>query len=195
MAADIAPPAGQPGEIARETLNSVLGGTFTSRVNMNLREDKHWSYGAHTLLARARGPSPFIAWAPVQTDKTSQSMVELDKELRNILEPQPVTEAELDTAKKSQTLELPGRWETQSRVAASIAEMVRFNLPDDYFATYPDKVRALTQSEVEQTAADVVQPRRLVWVVVGDRSKIEAPIRALGWGQLHWLDPDGRPVE
>jgi zinc protease len=80
-------------------------------------------------------------------------------------------------------------------VAASIAEMVRFNLPDDYFATYPDKVRALTQSEVEQTAADVVQPRRLVWVVVGDRSKIEAPIRALGWGQLHWLDPDGRPVE
>lgn len=195
MVADIAPPTGNPDEIALETMNTILGGAFTSRLNMNLREDKHWSYGVRSTLVPAHGPSPFIVRAPVQTDKTKESLIEVDKELHNILQGNPVTDDELNTAKKDLTLKLPGQWETESHIASSIAQIVRFGWPDDYFTTYPDKVRALTQSEVEHAAQLAVHPSQLVWVVIGDRSKIESGIRELGWGEIHFLDPDGHPVE
>jgi zinc protease len=195
LAGHVAPPKSNPDEIAIETMNTVVGGTFTSRVNMNLREDKHWSYGAFTFLWSARGQRPFIAYAPVQTDKTKESMMELDKELRGILDNQPVTERELSTAQKNLTLQLPGRWETDDAVASSIGEIVTFGLPDDYFATYPARVRALSVDEVEKAAKQVVHPEQLVWVVVGDRSKIESGIRELGWGEVQLLDADGNPAK
>ncbi len=195
MVADIAPPTGNPDEIALETMNTILGGAFTSRLNMNLREDKHWSYGVRATLVPARGPSPFIIRAPVQTDKTKEAMIEIDKELRNILQGNPVTGEELATAKKDETLKLPGQWETQSHIAASVAQIVRFGWPDDYFITYPDKVRALTQGEVEHAAQLAVHPGQMVWVVIGDRSKIESGLRELGWGQIQLLDPDGHAAE
>jgi zinc protease len=195
MVGDIAPPTGNPDEIALETMNTILGGAFTSRLNMNLREDKHWSYGVRSTLVPARGPSPFIIRAPVQTDKTKESLVEVDKELRGIVQGSPVTEDELNTAKKDLTLKLPGQWETESHLAASVGQIVRFGWPDDYFITYPDKVRALTQGEVQQAAGLAVHPKQLVWVVVGDRSKIEAGVRELGWGEIHHLDPDGHSVK
>lgn len=195
MAADIAPPTGNPDEIAQEMLNVILGGTFTSRINMNLREDKHWAYGAHSMLMPAEGPSPFIAWAPVQTDKTSDSMAELNKELHAIISPLPVSESELETAQKNQTLKLPGQWETEDHVEASIARIARFDLPDDYYETYPAKVRALTVSQVEDQAPKIVHPDNLVWVVVGDRSKIEQRVHGLGWGKLHFLDSDGNSTQ
>lgn len=195
LVGDIAPPTGNPDEIAMETLNNILGGAFTSRLNMNLREDKHWSYGVRASLIPARGPSPFIVRAPVQTDKTKESMIEIDKELRAIMDGAPVTEDELNTAKKDETLKLPGQWETESHVAGSIAQIVRFGWPDDYFVTYPGKVRALTQAEVEQAAPLIVHLKQLVWIVVGDRSKIESGIRELGWGEVHLLTPDGTPAK
>jgi len=195
LAGHVAPPKANPDEIAVETMNTVIGGTFTSRVNMNLREDKHWSYGAFTFLWPARGQRPFIAYAPVQTDKTKESMMELDKELRGILDNQPVTEGELSTAQKNQTLQLPGRWETDDAVASSIGEIVTFGLPDDYYATYPARVRSLSVDQVEKAAKQVVHPEQLVWVVVGDRSKIESGIRELGWGEVQFLDADGNPAK
>ncbi len=139
VAADLAPPTGGKHEVAIETMNSILGGTFTSRLNMNLREDKHWTYGARTMLYDARGPRPFIAYAPVQTDKTKEATAEMDKELNGILGKRSVTDDELNKAKKNETLTLPGRWETSRVVARSIAEMVQFDLPDNYFETYPGK--------------------------------------------------------
>jgi zinc protease len=195
LAGQVAPPKSNPDEIAIETMNTILGGTFTSRVNMNLREDKHWSYGAFTFLWSAQGPRPFIAYAPVQTDKTKESLVELNKELRSILENQPITEKELNTAQKNQTLQLPGSWETDGAVANSIEEIVTYRLPDDYFTTYPAKVRSLSVADVEQAARKVVHPDQLVWVVVGDRAKIEPGIRELGWGEIQLLDTDGNPVK
>jgi zinc protease len=195
LAGHVAPPKSNPEEIAIETMNTVVGGTFTSRVNMNLREDKHWSYGAFTFLWPARGQRPFIAYAPVQTDKTKESMMALDKELRGILDNQPVTEKELSTAQKNQTLQLPGRWETDDAVATSLGEIVTFGLPDDYFGTYPARVRSLSVGEVEKAAQQVVHPDQLVWVVVGDRSKIESGIRDLGWGEVHLLDADGNTTK
>ena len=195
LAGQVAPPKSNPDEIAIETMNTILGGTFTSRVNMNLREDKHWSYGAFTFLWSAQGQRPFIAYAPVQTDKTKESLVELNKELRNILDNQPITEKELGNAQKNQTLQLPGSWETDSAVAGSIEEIVTFGLPEDYFDTYSAKVRLLSVADVDRASKKVVHPDQLVWVVVGDRSKIESGIRALGWGEIRLLDTDGNPVK
>jgi zinc protease len=197
LAADLAPPTGSPNDVAMKTMNDILGGVFTSRLNMNLREGKHWTYGARTILSNARGPRPFMAYAPVQTDKTKDSMIEMSKELNGILGKRPVTEEELNKAKKNETLKLPGQWETSAHVGSSIGQIVRFDLPDDYFRTYPHKVRALIQADVERAAGEVVHPKQLVWVVVGDRAKIEPGIRELGWGEIHVITPDGqtaRPV-
>jgi zinc protease len=190
VAANLAPATGSPDDIAMETMNDLLGGVFTSRLNMNLREDKHWTYGARSVLSDARGPRPFLAYAPVQTDKTKESMSEIAKELDGILGKSPVKEEELNKARKNATLRLPGQWETSAQVAGAVGKLVRFTLPDDYFNRYPDKIRALSQSDIEKAAREVVHPNELVWVVVGDRAKIEPGIRELGWGEIQVLNPE-----
>jgi len=195
FAGHVAPPRANPKEISIETMNNILGGLFTSRMNMNLREDKHWSYGAGTVLYPARAERPFIAYAPVQTDKTKESMVEITKELRAIRDQRPATAEELAKVQSSQTLELPGSWETIGSVAGSIGEIIRYGLPEDYFETYPAKVRALTLGDISSAAKDVIHPDNLVWVVVGDRSKIEASVRELGYGEMRFINSDGNPLK
>ncbi len=195
FAGHVAPPKANPAEIAIETMNTVLGRSFTSRINMNLREEKHWSYGSRTFLSPAKGQRPFIVYAPVQTDKTKEAMAELDKELRDILGQKPVSDEELNKAQKFQTLRLPGSWETDEAVIHSIGEIVRFGLPDNYFTTYPDKVLGLSIHDVTRAAQEILHPDQLVWVIVGDRSKIEPRIRELGWGEIQLLDADGNPVK
>src|SRR5438876_7315232 len=190
LAGHVAPPKSNPDEIAIETMNTILGGTFTSRVTMNLREDKHWSYGAFTFLWPARGQRPFIAYAPVQTDKNKESLIELEKELRGILGQPSISEKELNTAQKNQTLQLPGRWETDGAVANSLGEIVTFGLPDDYFTTYTARVRSLSVQDVDKAARQIVHPDQLVWVVVGVRSKVEPGMRALGGGGVEVLDAE-----
>ena len=122
-------------------------------------------------------------------------MVEIDKELRGILGKRPITEEELRTAQKNQTLSLPGQWETNESVRGAITDIVSYGLPDDYFTTYPEKVRALSVDDLTHAAVQVVHPDQLVWVVVGDRSLIEPRIRELGWGEIRMLDADGNPVK
>ncbi|HUR94024.1 MAG TPA: pitrilysin family protein, partial [Gemmatimonadales bacterium] len=194
IAGDIAPPKANPDEAAIETMSAVLGSDFGSRINMNLREDKHWSYGAFSFIRDARGPRPFIAVAPVQTDKTKESVIELQKELRGIVGERPIQPDELGRAKASLTLTLPGSWETMGAVAGSIGEIVAFGLDDRYFETYADNVRAQTTATVTAAAARTVQPDRLVWVIVGDRAKIEPAIRELNLGEIHLVDADGNPA-
>ncbi|HDZ11895.1 MAG TPA: insulinase family protein, partial [Bacteroidetes bacterium] len=195
FAGHVAPPQANPEEIAIETMNNILGGTFTSRINMNLREDKHWAYGAFTFLVSARGQRPFIAYAPVQTNKTKQAILEIEKEIKGIISDKPVTAKELEKVRKKQILELPGSWETMNSVGASISEIVQYGLPMDYFSTYPERVRSLTLKQVEKAAKDVLHPGRLVWVVVGDRSKIEPGIRELGFAEIHFLDANGNSIK
>jgi zinc protease len=194
IAGNIAPPKANPDEAAIEAMSAVLGSDFGSRINMNLREDKHWSYGAFSFIRDARGPRPFIAVAPVQTDKTKESVVELQKELRGIVGGRPIQADELERAKASLTLTLPGSWETMGAVAGSIGEIVAFGLDDRYFETYADNVRAQTAATVTAAAAKTVRPDRLVWVIVGDRAKIEPAIRELNLGELHFVDADGNPT-
>ena len=194
IAGVIAPPTANPKEIAIEAMNDGLGGMFGSRLNMNLREDKHWSYGARSLLWGARAQRPFIAFAPVQTDKTKESLAEMNKEFRGILGDHPLSADELAKIQANETLSLPGSRETEDSVGRSIIDLVQFGLPDDYYETYAAKVRALKTSDVEDAAKTVVHPDNLIWVIVGDRAKIEAGVKELGLGETRFLSPDGRPL-
>jgi len=194
FAIQIAPPASGPDEIAIETMNHILGGTFTSRVNMNLREDKGWSYGARTSLLDARGQRPFIVRAPVQTDRTQESMAEIVKELKGIIAGRPPTEEEFVKIRENRILRLPGSWETISEVGDSLEDLIRFGLPDDYYETYPRKLRNLKLAEVSLAARRLISVDQLLWVVVGDLSKIEQGIRELNLGQIHRVDADGNPL-
>jgi zinc protease len=195
FAGNLAPPKANPDEMAIKAMNNILGGKFGSRINMNLREDKHWSYGAFTLLFEARGQRPFFAYAPVQTDKTSESMVEVKEELEGILGARPVTAEELATAKADLTLTLPGQWETINALEGSINEIVMYGLDDDYYDTYATRINNLGVADIVPAAEEVISPDHLVWVIVGDLSKIEEEVRALGFGEVRLLDADGRPVE
>jgi zinc protease len=191
FAGHVAPPKNNEREIAIEAMNEVLGGSFNARINMNLREDKHWSYGARSLLIDAEGQRPFLVYAPVQTDQTSASMAEILREVSEIRGERPPTPDEVARAKDKSTLTLAGRWETANAVADSLAEMVRFGLPDDYWDRYPEEVRALSDDQISAAASEVVKPDGLVWVVVGDRAKIEPGIRELGYGDIILMDADG----
>jgi len=192
---NVAPPKATPDDLAIEAMNLVLGGNFTSRVNMNLREDKHWTYGARTSVADARGPRPFWAAVQVQTDKTQATMRELDAEFRGILGARPVTQEEFARTVNNQSLKLPGSWETIASVAGALSEAACFGLPDDYYQTLPARLSALTRENLCEAARKVVRADRLSWVVVGDRAKIEADVRALGFGDIRFADADGNPVE
>ncbi|MGB1581427.1 MAG: insulinase family protein, partial [Nevskiales bacterium] len=195
IAGHVIPPTGHDADIAMETLNSILGGMFTSRLNLNLREDKHWAYGARSLFMDAKGQRPFIAYAPVQADKTAPAMQEILKELQQIKGPRPPKPPELRAAQDNLTLKLPGQHETSGQVMATLLDQLVFNLPDNYYNQYVSRVRGLKQRDM-QTAADVLlHPEQLTWVVVGDLKTIEAPVRKLGIGEVQVLDSDGKPVK
>lgn len=194
MVGNIAPPTANPSEIAIQAMNDGLGGLFLSRINSNLRENKHWSYGTTTLLWPARAQRPWLTLAPVQTDKTKESLVEINKELRGVLSDHPLSQEELSVVQDNETLSLPGSRETQQEVGNSVNELVQFGLPDDYYETMAAKIRALKPADVAAAAKLIVHPDNLIWVVVGDRSKIEAGVKELNLGELRFLSPDGKPL-
>jgi zinc protease len=187
IAGHVVPPYGHPDRLAIESANKVLGGSFSARVNMNLREDKGWSYGARSIIADARGPQPFFMFAPVQTDQTAASMAELLAELELLTSTRPPTEAEVTKVKRQSTLTLPGRWETHGAVLGSIAEIVHFDLADDYWDEYPERIRDLDAQALAQAAQTHLQPNRLTWVVIGDWKKIRESVEALELGEVRLL--------
>jgi zinc protease len=188
-------PAKKPDdEIAIDAMNDILGGAFTSRINMNLREDKAWAYGADTEIVESQAQRPFLAIAPVQADKTAEAMSEIKRELDDFVGGRPPSAQEVATSKNGSTLTLPGRWETSRAVASDIAALVRFHLPDDYWSKYAELVARLTVREVDAAAKRLLEPNRLTWVVVGDRGVVEKKVRALGYGEITVLDADGNPV-
>jgi zinc protease len=194
IAANIAVPPNTPEELAIQAMNDVLGGTFSSRLNMNLREDKHWSYGASSFVLGARFQRPFLAFSPVQTDKTKDSLMEMNKELRAILSDRPVTPQELARTQANETLSLPGSRETLDAVGVSVTTILDSRWPDDYYNTMSGKIRALKTGDLDVAAKQVVHPDNLIWIVVGDRAKIEAGIRELNLGEIHFIDANGNPI-
>ncbi len=194
FAARLIPAKADSDDIALDTINDIFGGLSSSRINMNLREDKHWSYGARSLIWATQAQRPLIMYAPVQTDKTMESVQELQKELAGIIGDNRATPEELAHTKQTNTLSLPGRWETGSAVLASIIDIVRFGLPDDYWNSYANEINALSLDEVNAAGDIIIKPEELVWVVVGDREEIEEGLKSLGMGEIILLDADGQQL-
>jgi zinc protease len=191
FAAQLIGPKSSPDDIAMATVVDILGGMFTSRINMNLREDKHWTYGARIRVVGTAGQRPMFASGGVQTDKTAESLAEVLKEYREIVADRPPSEEELRKVQNNETLGLTGRWETMGAVSGSIRQIVTYGLGDDYFQNYADKVRNLTVSQTGATAKKVLIPERLIWLVVGDLAKIEPAIRELNLARVQIIDVDG----
>lgn len=186
-------PYGKIDEIARETAVNVLGGEFTARVNMNLREDKHWAYGAYTFIQQAKGQRPMLAYAPVQTDKTKESIQEIIKEFEMFVGDKPVTQEEFSKTTGNAILALPGQWETNNAVMGSLNNQIKYELKDDYYQTYGDKVQNLKLDDVRMLSKKIVRPSDMAYFVVGDKEKILPALEELGL-EIVLVDADGNPI-
>ena len=169
-------------------LNTILGGSFTSRLNQNLREQHGYTYGAGSRFDMRLGAGPFYATAMVQTDKTAESLTEFFKELDGIR--QPVPAAELERAKNYVALAYPGQFETTRQMAGELAQLVVYQLPDDYFLTYVANIQAVTAADVQRVAEKYITPGRFAVVIVGDRQTIAPKVEALKLGPIPMLTVD-----
>jgi predicted Zn-dependent peptidase len=165
--------------------NTLLGGSFTSRLNQNLREQHGYAYGAGSVFDFRLSTGPFFAAAAVQTDKTAAALSEFFKELEGIR--RPPSADELSRAKNYVALRYPAGFETVGELAGKLEEKALFGLPDDFFAGYIDRVAKVTAADVARATAQWIDPRSVVVVVVGDRNKIEAGIKAAKLGPLRVL--------
>jgi zinc protease len=175
--------------------NGAFGGSFTSRLNMNLREDKRWAYGAGSFVTDAQGQRPFLLYAPVQTDKTAESAAEILKEAREVIGNRPLTADEIAKVRSQRVRALPGSYETTSSVMGAMTGILVYDRPDDYVQTLKARIDGVDQKDAEAALSAVVKPDALTWVIVGDLRKIEAPVRALNLGEVHVIDADGNPVK
>jgi predicted Zn-dependent peptidase len=186
-----APSTMAPDNLQINTMEEAFGGLFTSRLNMNLREDKHWAYGAFAFSPSAVGQRLFLLYAPVQTDKTAPALAELLKESHDLIGPKPLTTEEIAKVKSGNVRAMPGEYESADAVLRAVQQIVVYHRPDDYVQTYKRRVEAQTDAEVNAAAKEVVRPDALTWVIIGDRAQIEKPVQALKIGTLQVLDADG----
>ncbi|HEX8889016.1 MAG TPA: pitrilysin family protein [Pyrinomonadaceae bacterium] len=195
MIGQVGQPRSTPDYFPLIVMNTMLGGQFTSRVNMNLREDKGYTYGARTSFDYRRSPGPFVASAGVQTAVTKESVSEFMKELRGIRGERPVTPAELEFSKQAIIRGYPRTFETPEQIANRLTDVVLYNLPDDYFNNFITRVRAVTVVDVNRVANRYLDPSRMAILVVGDRKMIEPGLRSLtDVGQtITFVDTEGKP--
>ena len=184
----VGPPRSTPDYFPLVVANTMLGGSFTSRLNQNLRETHGYTYGAGSAFDFRLSTGPFFASAAVETSRTAPALAEFFKELEGIRK--PVSEEELSRARNYVALRYPAGFETTEDLAGKLEQKVVYDLPDDYFTTYMDRVAKVTPSEVERVTARFIDPLSVVAVVVGDRKKIEPGIRALGLGTLRVFSMD-----
>src|SRR5438105_29641 len=183
-----------PDYFALQVLNTILGGAFTSRLNQNLRETHGYTYGAFSQFSAGRLAGPFVASASAVTAKTDSSLIEFLKELRRIRD-EPVPDPELAKAKAYITLGLPADFETTGAAAARFRELLVYGLPLDYFAHYAERINAVTAADVQRVARQHIDPDHFDIVVVGDKSQIEAGIKALSEGPIVYRDLWGQEVK
>jgi predicted Zn-dependent peptidase len=195
LAGSLAPSTKVDNNLQIQTMNGAFGGTFTSRLNMNLREDKHWAYGAYSFLPNAVGQRPFLMYAPVQTDKTGPAVSEMLKEAKGVVGAKPLSSAEIAKIKVGDIHSMPGQYQTTSAVMGALQGIALYDRPDDYVQTLKARIEAQKDADVEAAAKEIIHPQQLTWVIVGDLAKIEKPIRALDLGDVQVLDADGNPVK
>lgn len=181
-------------EIARQAFTSALGGSFTSRLNMKLREEKGWTYGASAELRGGSGSRNYLINTSVQTDKTNDAMIEIDKILKGIVSDYPITEKELSNAKDNLSLGRVSAWSNNAGLAEAALDEIAADLPQNYYRNYASAVAALTISDVNNAGSDLLKGKPLTWIIVGDLSKIEPAIRSGGYGKVHVIDAEGNSI-
>lgn len=186
---------GQISEIAKEPLMNILGGDFTSRINLNLREDKHWTYGAGVFVRDTIGARPFITYTQVQIDKTKESIEEIIKEFNWITGEKPITAAEFEKTKNNQIMALPGIWETNAAVYSSLNELIKFGLDDNYWKDYSMRVRELDLDQVHRLTKELVSAGKLKWFIVSNKEVVLPALKELGFSQIILVDADGNQIE
>ncbi|MCX6021552.1 MAG: pitrilysin family protein [Chloroflexi bacterium] len=186
-------PRRDPDYLALLLLNWVFGGQFTARLNMNLRQSKGYSYGYNSRVEWRSAVSQFMAGGSVQTAVTREALSETLKEFAELLGDRPVSAEELDLAKAGFTQGLPRGFETPQQIVEQMADLVRFNLPEDTLATLADNVVATPLADVQRVATQQLGGEGMIIVVVGDRAEIEPGLRELGL-PLRLIDDEGRPV-
>jgi len=167
------------------TLNMILGGQFVSRINMNLREKKGYTYGARTSFDLRRGAGPFVLQAGVQLEATADAVKEAIGELEAIRGDRPVTGEELLLGRAALTRGYPRNFETGEQIARGAAQLALYDLPDDYFSSFVPTVLSLTEADLTRAAATYIHPERLLTVIVGDRDKVGPALETLGQPVLH----------
>ncbi len=181
-------PRSTPDYFPITVLNTILGGSFSSRLNMNLREQHGYTYGAASSFDMRGSAGPFFAAAGVQTDKTAEALKEFFNELNAILEPVPAEE--LARAKSYVALRFPGAFETTGDISRRLEDALVYHLPDDYFTRYVQNIQAITAADVQRVARKHIQPGKFAVVIVGDRKAIEPGIRALDLGPIKLMTID-----
>jgi zinc protease len=176
-------PRSSPDYPAVTVMNTMLGGLFSSRINMNLREEHGYTYGASSFFRYYRGTGPFISYALVRTDVTAPATEQLFKELDGI-HTRPLTDAELRQSKNSIIRSLPGEFESANGVNGQLSNLWLFNLPQDYYATLPARIEAVTSADAQAAAAKYIRPENLLVIEVGDKSKIEQSLKDLKLGPV-----------
>jgi zinc protease len=179
---------------AIEVMNTILGGLFTSRINLNLREDKGYTYGAGSAFAARRERGPFFVSAGVRTDATAPAITEMFNEVRKMKDT-PVSPEELALGKDSLMLSLPGRFETSAEAAGSFATLFVYNLGLDYYSKYVSRVTGIDVSAAHAAATKHLAPDQLIVVAVGDRQKIEPELAKLNLGPVEYRDAQGNVVD
>jgi zinc protease len=186
-------PANSPDLQTLQVMNYVLGGSFASRINMNLREVHGYTYGANSYYQNYRAGGPFIAGGLVKTDVTGPAATQLMYEIKRF-PTTPPTEAELNEAKIARVQSLPGQFETTGAIAASMGSIFLYDRPLDYYATLPAKYEAVTAADVERVAKEDVHPDQLIIVAAGDRTKIEPQMKDANLGPIEMRDINGKLV-
>ena len=190
VAGQLMPGVGSEDEFKITLMNAVIGGDFTSRLNMNLREDKSWSYGVRSRISANIGPSPMLVFAPVQSDQTIPSIQEIIKEYEEYLGARSAEQAELESVVNKRSLGLIGRFETFGELMSGVAEIITFNRDDNYLETLAEEYRSIKLNDIHSAAQQYLTPKDWVWIIVGDLSLIQEGIEDLNIGEIEVLELD-----
>jgi zinc protease len=177
-----------------QVMNMILGGQFSSRINMNLREANGYTYGTYSGFTFRRAPGPFQVAGGVRTDVTGPAVDEIYKEIRGMLQ-KPFDGEELTRAKDSMNNSLPGAFQTSSDAVASLSNIYTYDLGLDYYAKYAQQVRAVSVEQAIGMVKKYLPPDRLVVVAVGDKAKIESDLKKLNLGPIEYRDAEGKVIQ
>ena len=188
------PSRNTPDYFALQVLNTILGGQFQSRLNANIREQKGYSYGVNSGFNYGKGPGAFRAGGSIFSDKTDAALIEFMKELKGIVGEKPITDEEIKTAKEALIQGLPQRFASVTAISGAITSLVTQGLPDDFYQTYAKNVSAVTKEDLLRVAKKYIDLNHLAIVIVGDRSSVEAPLKATNIAPITYIDIEGNPI-